>query len=415
MAGTAVLINAGTQISIANDSVGGTMYQTVKLDMGAPGASNPFSGTIPAISNLAGGTISSDTIIGGTLQQLNNLGTLPNLPGGSIAVTSIPNITNGTMNLIGTVNAIGTFPNLPGGTLNAGTVQVSGGTLGILTNGTLSSSGTSTGVGVLSMLSAGTISMINAGTITSSGTTTGVGVLSMLSAGTITSVGTNVGIGTVTNLGTLTNVGVLWAGTVQAKGGTIGVVSMLSAGTVSMINAGTITSSGTTTGVGSVSSLGSMAMLTAGTISMINNGTLASSGTSTGVGTISNIGSLGVLNAGTVNINPFQVTQTIMSVGTTGTVAIGTLSTAIGAGTGMYITRFSILAISGTPECILAFGSQTANNQVIAHGVFPAGGGMVSDITVADHFGTNNLPLTYQILSGAGTVDWRATYFAGTA
>src|ERR1035437_4595472 len=105
----------------------------------------------------------------------------------------------------------------------------------------------------------------------------------------------------------------------------------------------------------------------------------------------------------------------MMSVGTTGTVGIGTLATAIGAGTGMYITRFSILAISGTPECVLSFGTQVSNNQVIAHGVFPAGGGMVSDITTADHFGTNNLPFTFQILSGAGTVDWKATYFAGTA
>jgi hypothetical protein len=104
-----------------------------------------------------------------------------------------------------------------------------------------------------------------------------------------------------------------------------------------------------------------------------------------------------------------------MSVGVTGTTGIGTLAAAVGAGTGMYITRFSILAISGTPECILAFGTTTNNNQVIAHGLFPAGGGMVSDITVADHYGTNNSPLTYQILSGAGTVDWKVTYFAGTA
>ena len=65
MAGTSVLINQGTQTAIANDSVGGTMYQTIKLDMGTTGVSNPFAGTI---------------------LNVNQIGTLPNIPGGTIHV-----------------------------------------------------------------------------------------------------------------------------------------------------------------------------------------------------------------------------------------------------------------------------------------------------------------------------------------
>ena len=40
-----VTINEGTQSPIAVDLVGTTNYQTVKLDIGASGASSAFTGT----------------------------------------------------------------------------------------------------------------------------------------------------------------------------------------------------------------------------------------------------------------------------------------------------------------------------------------------------------------------------------
>ncbi len=297
-------VNQGTQTVLASDTNNGTTFGIVKLDIGAIGTTFPWQGQVTAQPST------------------NNIGSvgvtaLPNLPGGSIVMT------NGTL---------ASLPNLP-----QGSIQVT----------------------------AGTVSA-TVGTVPGIGSISNIGSLGVLNAGTLT---------TIPNI----------------PGGTIGVVSSITTGSIVVTN-GTVSSSGTTTGVGSVSNLGSLGMLSAGTITTLSN-----------------------LTAGTVTVNPFQVTQAMISVGTTGTTGIGTLAAAIGAGTGMYITRFSILAISGTPECILAFGSQTANNQVIAHGLFPAGGGMVSDIAVPDHFGTNNLPLTFQILSGAGTVDWKATYFAGTA
>lgn len=70
-----VLINQGTQTAVAVDTVGTVNYQAIKLDMGTAGVSNPFSGTIPTVTNLAGGsivvtngTISHGTIDSGTIK-----------------------------------------------------------------------------------------------------------------------------------------------------------------------------------------------------------------------------------------------------------------------------------------------------------------------------------------------------------
>lgn len=62
MANSNITINLGTQTPIASDIVSGTQYQTIKLDMGTAGVSNPFSGTIPSLSSV--GTLGSITDIG---------------------------------------------------------------------------------------------------------------------------------------------------------------------------------------------------------------------------------------------------------------------------------------------------------------------------------------------------------------
>ena len=57
-----ILITEGTSTNIAADTVGTTNYQKVKLDIGAAGASSLFTGTLGAITNLAGGTITAGTM-----------------------------------------------------------------------------------------------------------------------------------------------------------------------------------------------------------------------------------------------------------------------------------------------------------------------------------------------------------------
>lgn len=63
---SSIFITQGSQTPVAVDSIGGTAYQTVKLDMGTIGASNPFSGTLPTINSL--GTLNSGTINAGTVR-----------------------------------------------------------------------------------------------------------------------------------------------------------------------------------------------------------------------------------------------------------------------------------------------------------------------------------------------------------
>ena len=133
-----IFINQGTQTAIANDTVGSLYYQTIKLDMGATGTTNAFTGTIPEITNLTTGTITK--VQGGTIQTNLLTGTLTSLAGGSVAVTAAT-INTGTINA-GTINRIGavgtievgtitTLPNIPGGsiqvtngTINTGTINV---------------------------------------------------------------------------------------------------------------------------------------------------------------------------------------------------------------------------------------------------------------------------------------------------
>lgn len=124
-----VLITQGTEIPVATDTVGTLRYQIVKLDVGAGGASSPFTGTIGEITNLAGGTVT----------RVNQ---------GSITVTT--------------------------GTINAGTVRHDGRPArNILTYGT-TFSGTAAAYGTLvgsTVVGAGTSTWVENISIVNSGTT----------------------------------------------------------------------------------------------------------------------------------------------------------------------------------------------------------------------------------------------------
>lgn len=206
------------------------------------------------------------------------------------------------------------------GTLNAGTVDlVKAGTITKLEGGTL---------GLVSALTTGSIVVTN-GTIASSGTVTGVGVVGNINGGSI--VVTN---GTIATLGTLPNI----------PGGTIGLVSALTTGSIVVTN-GTVASVGTVPGVGIVGNVNAGSIVvTNGTIGTVSNYPLISGedqvndvlktenqysyfhylGTTTG--TVKSAG--GLLHAIVVNTTGTAATTIYDSVGTSATV-IGILKAAV--------------------------------------------------------------------------------------
>lgn len=148
-----------------------------------------------------------------------------------------------------------------------------------------------------------------------------------------------------------------------------------------------------------------------GTVAQLTNGSIVVT-----AGTM--VQTTGTINVGTVtaSLNPLPLVNPILHGGTAGTLGIGTLITAasMGAGTAGFITGFQVTVISGSAEVILAFGTQVNGPQVIMHGGFPAGGGIARDIQYPHGYGTTNSAITYQILSGSGTVAWDVNYFPHT-
>lgn len=117
-----LLINQGTNAAVNFDLSGTVNTQVIGVGYGTVNT----LGTLP---NVPGGTIGSiigigsvsglSNIPGGTLNQVNNIGTLPNLPGGTIG--SILGI-GGTLPVSGNVS-------ISSGTINAATVSSVGGTV----------------------------------------------------------------------------------------------------------------------------------------------------------------------------------------------------------------------------------------------------------------------------------------------
>lgn len=295
-----------TETSVALDSGTINTLGTVGTVQVVSSVANLAKGTI---TRLEGGTLNS--LEGGSIQM-----TAGTVTSGSIVVTAgtiaahavtAATVTAGTIDVL-KVATITVLPNLPQGSINvtagtfimtngtvgAGTVAVSAGTVGgkaasgaaavqnpVLTAGTDAGGTvyaplmTTTGHQLIDVLS---------GTIQSSGTTTGVGVVTSvtnLAAGTITrleqgSINVTAGtIGTVTGVGVVTSVTNLAAGTVtRVEGGTIGRV-----GNVGTLEVGTISTlpnipGGTIGVVTTVTSVTDVANLSKGTITKLEGGTL---------------------------------------------------------------------------------------------------------------------------------------------
>jgi hypothetical protein len=292
-----LVVNTGTAQAILVDTAGTVDVGVVKIDTSAAGTFGSLwngavsVGTLPNLPGgsivVTSGTIASDTIIGGTINLTQTVSTVSMLSAGTI--TTLPNIPGGTITNLasGTINSatavinsatISVLPNLPQGSINvtAGTMVMNSGTL---TTGTILSSGTTTGVGTISNI--GSVGMLNAATIS---------VLPNLPQGSIQ----------------------VTAGTVVMNSGTI--------------TTGTILSSGTTTGVGSVSNVGSIAMLNAGTITTLPN---IPGGTITNLvsGTINS--ATAVINSATISVLP-NLPQGSINV-TSGTINTGTIANLVQA------------------------------------------------------------------------------------
>lgn len=118
---------------------------------------------------------------------------------------------------------------------------------------------------------------------------------------------------------------------------------------------------------------------------------------------------------GTVQIStiPVQVGTSFMVQGTTATAVWGTIQAASGSGTKQYVSRTSIVVVSGTVDIAVTnsgIGGSTGAG-VLERGVFPPGGGITNNYDPVMVSGTNGT-LAYW-LGGAGTVDITVNYWQG--
>lgn len=371
--GTADTKGTSPTMPIGVDEATGAMY--VKDLSGAAGTTNVqvLGGTVNRVQTVGALELGTVTLTNptGTTVQFNN-GTVDTLRGGTLSVlengtvdTQLQQYTNGDVN--GTpkgflamwrqsgdnsVQAVADDNPIPTHVRLGTITKVEGGTLGLVTtvtnlsNGTIQNSGTTTGVGVVSMLSAGTVSMINAGTLTSLGTVPGVGVVTTVS---------NLSNGTVR-----VTVGTIAAGSIVVTAGTQR-VGTLNTGT---INTGTI-----------------------------NTGTI----------------NAGTINAGTVRINP-NPTIHWMPFGTTTTGTIGTLVAAPSAGSAILLNSLDISLQSGTAEVLVSYGLVTTGNGVVTRGNFGVLGGLAKTYASPIGGSITGSALTYNILSGSGTVSYSISY-----
>ena len=302
-------------------------------------------------------TLSNPT---GTTVQFNN-GTVDLLKAGTI--TTLPNIPGGTITRVSTLGTleVGTISSLP---------NTPGGTLGLVTR-----------VGNVGTLEVGTISALPN---TPGGTLGLVTTVSNLTNGSVrVTLGTTVA-GTLNLLDTVTTVSNLTNGSVRMTVGTLTVMPNIPGGTV-----------------GLVTSVTEVVNLAGGTVTRLAQGSI-----NVTAGTVN----AGTINAGTVQLNPYPNVN-IIAAGTTSAGTIGTLVAAPAAGTQVVVTGFHILQISGTAENVLSFGLQAAGNQVLARGNFPVGGGMTESKTFPSAYGATGTALTWNQLSGAGTVSYKVEYY----
>ncbi len=172
------------------------------------------------------------------------------------------------------------------------------------------------------------------------------------------------------NAGTI-NTGTINTGTVVIPSGTITVLPNLPQGSIN-VTAGTIT---------------------AGSI-VVTNGTI----------------SHGTIDSGTVQLNP-KPTIAVNSYGTTTAGTIGTLIAAPSAGSSIFVTSLDVSQVTGTAESVVSWGVVAQGNQVLSRGLYTVGGGIAKSYTPANSGSATGTALTFNLLSGAGTISYNVSYF----
>ncbi len=302
---------------------------------------------------------------------------------------------------------------LAGGTLNSGTVDLlKAGTISKLEGGTLGEVTNLVG-GTVTRILQGSI-QITAGTVINNGGTVGlitrVGAIGTLEVGTISAM-PQVSVGTIPNtpggtLGLVTRVGNV--GTLEF--GTITSVANLAGGTVTRLVDGTVRIP-----AGTITSVTDIANLSKGTITRLEQGSVNVTAGTVVVTSGSMAQTAGTINTGTINVGTFRLnpapTQVTQSYGTTTNGTVGTLVAAPSAGSAIFITKLSINVQSGTVEPLVSFGLATNGLGVVERGNYAAGGGISTSFPIPNSANNTGTALTFNILSGSGTVSYNLAYF----
>lgn len=455
--GTAEIVRVGanpaTGAMYVQDLAGASGTTTVQMVSGTLNV-----GTV-VVSSSSGGT--NINVVTGTQQTLGTIGVLNN---GTLAqvttVNTVSALTTGSLTDVaklysGTIN-VGTFV-MPTGTITTGSLtnlaNVYNGSVNILT-GTLQSSGTVTGVGVVSALTSGSVTLTG-GTLTL-GTLTNLasGTITALAVGTIggkaasgaaavanpvqiagtdgggtiysplvstggilttnlTSSGTllNLATGTLAAVTTVTTLSNLTNGSVRMTFGTLTTGSLTDLATIYNLNKGTVTrlETGTLAEVTLVPTVTTVSNLTNGSVRM-TVGTLTT-------GSITDVAKLysGTINAGTIQVNktPVNIGTSYHQLGTAGADFWGTIIAASGAGTYQYVSGVQVIGMSGTTQVAVTnvgVGGSTGAG-VLARGWIAPGQGIAQNFDPVVRSGTNGT-LAYW-LSTAGTVHIVIQYWQG--
>ena len=140
----------------------------------------------------------------------------------------------------------------------------------------------------------------------------------------------------------------------------------------------------------------------AGTVTALANGTITA-------GTVTRVGNVGTIESGTIKLNPIPTIASNVF-GTTSAGTIGTIVAAPSAGSAIVIDSLDVSQISGTAEVVVSFGIVSSGNGVVTRGLYPAGGGISKNPTYPMGGSITGSALTWNILSGSGTVAYSVAY-----
>ena len=382
--GTTVTVDHGT-VTLSNPTGTTTQFNNGTVDLLKAGTITRVEGgsIVMTAGTVAAHAVTAATVTAGTLNLLDTVTTVSNLTNGSVrmtvgTLTVMPNIPGGTVGLVSSVTEVA---NLAKGTIT----RLEGGTLGVV------SSVANLAAGTVTRLEQGSIN-VTAGTITSGSiaVTTGTVVGDVASAAT--DAGNPVKIGGLFNT-TPPTLSDGQRGNLQMSARGALKVQLMDSG----INSINLANDGADA-IGTSSTANALKVLGRNTV--YNGASWDRMKGDTG----------GVFVKGTVSQDPYPSVN-IIAGGTTSAGTIGTLVAAPSAGTQMVITGFHILQVSGTAETVLSFGLQAAGNQVVARGNFAAGGGITENDTYPSAYGATGTALTWNILSGSGTISLKAKYY----